>query len=120
MEIVGLVWYACYRFDVSSFVFSTSVAVGQVDGLALGSSVFCECFRGRASSWFPYGIPCRVVGRAENTLMVSFVFLKDVFFVPGLEDGEEDATYDAMPVAFRISSRRDSLGWKEILSSGFL
>ena len=42
---------------------------------------------------------CRVVGRAENTLMVSVVFLVGAFLVPGLEDGEEDATYDAMLAA---------------------
>ena len=38
---------------------------------------------------------CRVVGRAENTLMVSLVFLKGAVLVPGLEAGEEDATFDA-------------------------
>ena len=98
--IVGLVWYGCYRFDVSSFVvFSTNVAVGQFDRLAIGSSVFCECFRGPAFSWFRVASLCRVVGRAENTLMVSFVFLKGAFLMPRLEDGEGDATYDAMLAA---------------------
>ena len=51
-------WFTCNRFDdESSFVvFSTNVAVGQFDRFALGSSVFCECFKGRAFSWFPCGI----------------------------------------------------------------
>ena len=56
-----------------------------------GSSLFL------VSIWHPFAV--WLAARRTLSFVVSLVFLKGAFLVPGLEDGEEDAAFDVMLAA---------------------